>query len=166
MYHAAKMRFGLALALLSCGAPQPLPSGAPQPATLPPPPPIASAAPLPSTLIAPYGVESREQHPGFSPAKGTIAASCRGQDGVLADAVSPDSVPRAFTSCKAPAGSRFVIRLESSKKGNTVRGIVDREGADEKIAKCVQDAIPKSGLTFEPIADDKVRSYDCYVAFY
>jgi hypothetical protein len=136
------MRFWLVLAV-SCGTREPAKLVAPPIASVPP---VVSVAPmprLPTTLAA--SNESREAAPTFTPAKGTFAMSCRDRNGVVAE--SPETT---FAKCKPPSGSRFVIRQS---------GIVDRENADEKIAKCVQDELVRARAFRD-------GEYDCYVAFY
>jgi hypothetical protein len=172
MIHIGEMRIWSVLLICSCGAPQePPPKPLPQP--LPPPPPSAtvsaapsiSAAPLPSALAPPYGVESRTQTT-VAPAKGTAAVSCRTLDGTLADEVVPPNWAKLFQSCKPPAGSRFVIRIEAAVRSRTAKGTIDREVADENIAKCVSGILVKSASNLLPDDSDRPQLWDCYVAFY
>lgn len=119
---------------------------------------MASAPPLPSSLVVPYGIESRTQAtlPAFP--KGWIAVSCRTLDGEAADDLGNQNWQKTFQACKVPAKSRFVIRVDG--KAHVDKGTIDREGADEKFAKCVSDALVPAAT----MLDEHV--YDCYVAFY
>jgi hypothetical protein len=115
--------------------------------------------------VAPNGIEQRT-HVTVAPAKGTAAVSCRTIDGTLADGVVPPNWPKIFQACKSPAGSRYVIRIEAASKTRTAKGTIDREGAEEKIAKCVSDALVKAATNLVSDNNDRPQTWDCYVAFY
>ena len=133
----------------------------------PPPSSPPASAKLPATISATSGFANAGEPRGFTPAPGTVTASCRvAVDGELAFVMHPETIPRALAPCKAPGGARFVVEVEATVAAPVLRGVKLQEGATTKDAACVRGALLKAGIGFEAGQDEKPRLYDCYVAFF